>query len=205
MGKGLDKIRGHKLTFKQERFCYEYLIDQNAAAAARRAGYKWDKEGLRMLERYPCVKEKIEQLRKEQLERLQMSADEALVRIAQIARFDVRKMFDEMGNLKLPRDWTDEMAASIHSVDVEEKKQVERMDDEDEIRNEMVQIRKVRAHRQLDALLLIARKHNLFEREAQTTGSAIGRELAEIVRRAQESSEGTAALIGAKKPKVITT
>ena len=34
------------LTPKQERFCQEYLVDLNAAAAARRAGYSKQTAGV---------------------------------------------------------------------------------------------------------------------------------------------------------------
>lgn len=201
MGKGVKRIKGTKLTPKQERFCLEYMIDQNACAAARRAGYKYDKEGPRLLKYYPAVKARIEELRAEQFQRLQMSADEVMIALSRIGRFDPRRMYDEMGNLKMPHEWDDDTALCIAGMDVEERKTVKRKDDDDEVRNEVVQIRKVKVNDRIAALTVLARRHNLFEKEAMSAGGAIGERLAEIVLRAQQSGGGIAGLLGQNRPK----
>ncbi len=65
------------LTPKEERFCLEYVIDYNGAAAAPRAGYAGKsaaKQASRLLAR-PEVMERVRQLQKEQRERLCISSD----------------------------------------------------------------------------------------------------------------------------------
>jgi len=55
---------GNKLTAKQERFCLEYMVDGNACAAARRAGYSEKtvgKNAYRLL-KLPAVSARIEEL-----------------------------------------------------------------------------------------------------------------------------------------------
>ena len=49
------------LTPKQERFCEEYLVDLNAAAAARRAGYSKQTAGVIGLENLakPMIAERL--------------------------------------------------------------------------------------------------------------------------------------------------
>ena len=47
-----------------------------------------------------------------------MSGDEALARVAQDARADIRQLFDEQGNILLPHLWPDELANSVEAVDV---------------------------------------------------------------------------------------
>lgn len=68
------------LTPKQERFCEEYLVDLNASAAARRAGYSKDtaaEQGTRLLSNVQ-VSERISAMRQERSERVQVDSDRVL-------------------------------------------------------------------------------------------------------------------------------
>ena len=68
------------LTPKQERFCQEYLVDLNASAAARRAGYSKATAraiGNENLQK-PDVAERIAEMRAQQAERVQVDADRVL-------------------------------------------------------------------------------------------------------------------------------
>jgi len=76
-----------KLTPKQAAFCEQYLVDLNAAAAARRAGYSVryaDREGWRMLRKVE-IQEKIGVLMAERAKRVGIEADEVLREIARVA------------------------------------------------------------------------------------------------------------------------
>ena len=83
------------MTPKQQRFCYEYLIDLNATRSAIRAGYsertanKIASELLKNKE----IKEKIEQLKEEQQKKLEITLDTVLKEIAVIA-------FSPLGKIK---------------------------------------------------------------------------------------------------------
>lgn len=195
MGKGIEKIRGRRMTDKQERFCLEYMVDHNVSAAARRAGYKALEEGHRMMTKYPLVGKRIEELKAEQQKRLMMSADEVVIALSRIGRFDPRKMYDDLGNLKSPKDWDDDTALCIAGMDVEERRTVDRKDDSDEIRAETIQIRKVKVNDRVQALTVLARRWNLFEQEHKTAAGAIGEALAGIIQRVQKNSGGVAGLI----------
>lgn len=73
------------LTDMQDRFVEEYLVDLNASAAARRAGYKNETYGRELLTK-THVKEAIAEKRKEQQERTQITQDlvlEGLLKEAQ--------------------------------------------------------------------------------------------------------------------------
>src|SRR5688572_8412886 len=50
---------------------------------------------------------------------LHMSGDEALARVAQDARADIRMLFDAKGALLKPHEWPDEIADSVEGVDFE--------------------------------------------------------------------------------------
>ena len=76
-----------KLTEKQKRFCEEYLIDLNATQAAIRAGYKNADIGRRLVTK-SHVMEYIEQLRRKQSKRTDITADRVLQELAAIAFSD---------------------------------------------------------------------------------------------------------------------
>lgn len=68
------------LTPKQERFCEEYLVDLNASAAARRAGYSQATAGATGNENLqkPEIASRIAEMRKERSERVQVDSDRVL-------------------------------------------------------------------------------------------------------------------------------
>ena len=75
------------LTDKQERFCQEYIIDGNAAAACRRAGYAEKSAritGNRLLTK-DDIRRRISELRDGQSKRTQVDADFVVERLRAIA------------------------------------------------------------------------------------------------------------------------
>lgn len=69
-----------KLTPKQERWCEEYLVDLNAAAAARRSGYSRNTAtqiGTENLGK-PVLQARIAELRRARSERVQVDAERVL-------------------------------------------------------------------------------------------------------------------------------
>lgn len=83
-----EEVKPVELTDKQKRFVEEYTIDFNAAQAAARAGYSLDSArfiGYENLTK-PYIKEAIDQ----RVHVLSMSADEAMIRMTNIARGSFR-------------------------------------------------------------------------------------------------------------------
>jgi hypothetical protein len=75
------------LTDKQERFCQEYVIDLNSAAAARRAGYSERSAritGHRLLTK-DDIRRRVSELQAKQAERTQVDADFVVERLRAIA------------------------------------------------------------------------------------------------------------------------
>lgn len=76
-----------KLTDKQEKFCQEYLVDLNGTQAAIRAGYS--EKTARQLATDTLskayIQERLAELRKDQQERTQVTADSIIERLNQIA------------------------------------------------------------------------------------------------------------------------
>ncbi len=76
------------MTQKQERFCHEYLVDCNGAAAARRAGYSEDsaKETACELLKNIDIEQRIELLMTERAERVGITQDFVLKELVLLAR-----------------------------------------------------------------------------------------------------------------------
>lgn len=84
--------KGKPLTAKEEMFCYEYIKDLNAQAAARRTGYSISnkKTYAEMLKR-PEVKKLVTRLLDEKKEACKMDAAAIMEEVAAIAKADIHQ------------------------------------------------------------------------------------------------------------------
>ncbi|WP_141026523.1 terminase small subunit, partial [Salmonella enterica] len=89
--KSAEKLLNSELTPQQKRFVAEYLIDQNATAAAERAGYSDASYGRQLLT-LPHVAQAIAQQQRDSLVRTLASADEVLEKMWQLATFDANEI-----------------------------------------------------------------------------------------------------------------
>ncbi|WP_144815132.1 terminase small subunit [Enterobacter sp. DE0047] len=89
--KDVNALVESELTAQQKRFVAEYLIDQNATAAASRAGYSDASYGRQLLT-IPHVAQAIAQQQKASLMRTLTSADEVLAQMWQLATFDANEL-----------------------------------------------------------------------------------------------------------------
>lgn len=108
------------LTPKQQAFVQEYLVDLNATQAAKRAGYKGknlDKVGSELLGK-TRVKAEIQAAMDKRSERTEITQDKVLGEIAKLAFADIRKVFDQNGNLLPVHMLPDEIAGSVSSIEV---------------------------------------------------------------------------------------
>jgi len=97
------------LTPKQARFVEEYLVDLNASAAARRAGYaarRADAMGHENL-RKPEIAAAIAAAKAERSQRTKVDADWLLTRLAQEAEADLADLYHSDGSLKSVHEWPD--------------------------------------------------------------------------------------------------
>lgn len=109
-----------KLTPKQETFCREYLIDLNATQAAIRAGYsaKTAQEQASRLLSNAMVQDFVQSLMVKRSEEVGLTSKQVLTEIGKLAFADIRKVFDQSGNLLPVHELPDEVAASISSIEV---------------------------------------------------------------------------------------
>jgi hypothetical protein len=94
-----DSVRPKKLSNKQKIFIDEYLKCFNGAEAARRAGYA--EESARVSASRNLSDPDIRAIVDARIAESQMSVDEALIRISQMARASITDVIDEYGEI----DW----------------------------------------------------------------------------------------------------
>ena len=86
-----EELVGIKLSAKVKRFIAEYLKDNNATAAAARAGYSDPNYGRQLITN-PNVAQAIAQQQKASIARTLGSADEVLAQMWQLATFDANQI-----------------------------------------------------------------------------------------------------------------
>ena len=103
------------LTDRQELFVSEYLLDLNASAAARRAGFSPKTHGARAaaLMRNPAVRVRINIGLRELRERLGATALNVMRDMARVAFFDARNAIDRNGKVIPLHDMDDDTAAAL--------------------------------------------------------------------------------------------
>lgn len=109
-----------KLTAKQAAFVREYLVDLNATQAAIRAGYsshRADAIGYENL-RKPELARAIQEAMDKRSEKVEITSDRVLTEIGKLAFADIRKIFNEHGQLLPAHMLPDEIAASVASIEV---------------------------------------------------------------------------------------
>lgn len=113
-----------KLTAKQDMFCKEYLIDLNATQAAIRAGYSRKTAGAIGKENLqkPHLAKRIQYLMNNRSERVEVSADYVLDRLASIDKMDVLDILDDDMNILPISKWPKTWRISISGIDITELK-----------------------------------------------------------------------------------
>lgn len=111
-----------KVTKKQDLFCRRYLIDFNATKAAIAVGFTKKsarQQGYRMLTK-DYVQAHIEKLRTEIGEKYDVTRYSLMEQYAAIRDFDIRRLYEKDGTMKPIHKLTEEEAAGIASIEVDE-------------------------------------------------------------------------------------
>ncbi|WP_435008001.1 terminase small subunit [Tundrisphaera lichenicola] len=125
-----------KLTPKQEAFCLRYIETGNATEAYRLAYDAGDmkpasisRKAFELLENVK-ITAYLAELKARQLKRHDVTVDRVLAEYAKLAFLDIRKAFDEQGNLKGIHELDDDTAAAIAGLEVEVKRTSGEVDEE---------------------------------------------------------------------------
>lgn len=110
------------LTPKQSAFVREYLVDLNATAAYKRAGYiakgnAAEVNATRLL-RNAQVQAEIQMAMNQRAQRNDITADRVLKEIARLAFFDPRRLLNGDGTPKAIHELDDDTAAAVAGIDI---------------------------------------------------------------------------------------
>lgn len=147
------------LTSKQKRFCNEYLVDHNAKRAMIAAGYSAktaEVTGCKML-RVAKVKAYLVEKERKIEKKLEISAERTMLELARIAYGDARQFYDDKGNLIPIHKLSDDAAAAVAGMEVEEVFDKTRKGFQTGI------LKKIKRYDKLPALNMLAKHFKIFE------------------------------------------
>lgn len=112
------------LTAKKQRFCDEYLIDFNGAAAARRSGYsvKTAHEQAARLLANVNIQDYLKEKKKILSDKSEITLQMVLDGYKKLAFYDSRKFYDANGNLIDIQNLQDDEAFALTGFEVTEEK-----------------------------------------------------------------------------------
>jgi phage terminase small subunit len=155
-----------KLTPKQQRFADEYLVDLNATAAYKRAGYLSKGNAAEVcaskLLSNAKVTTYISAKRLQVSNKLDITVERVLAEYAKIAFVDVRKFYDEHGHLRPIHMLDDETAGALAGLEVDEISAGE---------NVIGQTKKIKITDKKGALDSIAKHLGMFVEKVEVTGN----------------------------------
>jgi phage terminase small subunit len=111
-----------KFEEQRARFIDEYLVDFNGKQACIRAGYAAKhaaRQAVRLLE-MPDIQNALTIKKKQISSKLEISQQRTLLEIGRIAFSDIRKYFNEEGQLRKPSELDDDASAVVSAVESEE-------------------------------------------------------------------------------------
>ena len=117
-----ESIATKKRKAKEEIFCYRYALHNNGAKAAREAGYAEDSARVtatKILSK-PYILEKIDEIKKENFKKLDISGERVLIEIAKLAFVNPQDFYNSDGTLKPVNEIEINEAACIQSLEIEE-------------------------------------------------------------------------------------
>lgn len=119
---GKKVVNSGRITPKMERFCREYNIDFNGAAAARRAGYKQSScyaiatENLQK----PAIQARIMELREESAKKYNITKESLMQILRDIAGAKLDDIMDDQGQVLPPDQWPEHMKRAVSGMEVDE-------------------------------------------------------------------------------------
>lgn len=163
-----------KPTAKQQRFADEYLIDLNATAAYKRAGYAGtgntaEVEGHRLLSN-PKIRDYIASQQVALQAKTGITQERVLAEFAKIAFLDPRKFYDASGNLIPIHLLDDDTAAALGGMDVVEMAGGMKMDGNGP-QHVPMHTKKIKIIDKKGALDSIARHLGMFVDKTELTGA----------------------------------
>lgn len=187
----MAKNEGSELTDKQKIFVLEYLVDLNATQAAIRAGYSEKSARCIASENMdnPKIQAEIQRQMDARASKVGVTSELVLGELLKIATFDIRKAFDEGGNLLPINELPEEIAKSISGIEtyVENVIGPEDNDDSDEDQPKVIgTTKKIKFWDKTKSLELLGRHLKLYTDKIEVKADL---SLAETMRKARERAK----------------
>ena len=103
---------------RHERYCQGVVEGKTSDRAYIDAGFKPGRNNAARLRAKENIQTRIEELQSHALKRHDVTVDRIIEEFAKIGFFDIRKIFDESGNLKLPSELPDDLAGAISGLEI---------------------------------------------------------------------------------------
>lgn len=166
------------LTPKQQRFVEEYLVDLNASAAARRAGYSERTAGSIGDEnlKKPEIKAALQAAQADRARQTGISAERVLTEYRDLAFGDVRDVFMNVGEglrIRPVSEWPESLGRSISSIKIKQSLE-KRRDDAGNDRFEPMEVVEFKLHSKQAALHDLAQHLGLLKELHEHTGKGGG-------------------------------
>jgi phage terminase small subunit len=152
------------LSLADEAFCAAYVSNGYSPISAALAVFPGSRtrnagamRSRRLMER-PEIKARIAELHAHEMVRKQMTADRVVTELSWIGKSDPRRLFNDKGGLRDPKDWPDDIAACIASIETEEL-----FAGTGEDREQIGFTKKVKFWSKPEALKLLGEHFNLFQ------------------------------------------
>ena len=167
------KAKPSELSLREIKFATAVFEGRTAAESYRAAGFPqrpaestWTL-AARVL-RKPAVQAFIHELRDQACDAARINANRVAQGIGRCAFADPRKLYDARGQIKLPRDWPDELALAIDSVESEDRFETQTETDPDTgkaVKRKVLvgYVRKVKLSKRGEALRLLAQWRRLIQ------------------------------------------
>lgn len=171
---------------RHEAFCREYCVDRNGTAAAARAGFspKTARQQANRLMSNPQIRDRIAELSAQLLRQTDITAERVMRELANLAFSDVRRLYDERGNLLPVHKLDDEAAAAVAGIEVETR--WEGRGDE----AIPVTVRKIRRFDKVGPLKVLAQHFKIVGAEEAEGVNALAAELAARLKAARLRARG---------------
>ncbi|HEX7013171.1 MAG TPA: terminase small subunit, partial [Steroidobacteraceae bacterium] len=178
------------LTPKQQRFVDEYLVDLNATAAYRRAGYTAkgnaaEVNAARLL-RNAQVAQAVRKAMDERAARVEVRQDDVLRELMRLAMCDISQAFDEEGRLRPLHEIPEDVRRAIAGVDTVERtlSAGQQGEDDEEVEEVAVvqRVRKIKFWDKTKALELLGRHLKLYTDKVEHSGTITTRVRFERIR-----------------------
>jgi len=164
---------------RHERFAQELAKGKTADDAYEAAGFKRSRSAASRLSTNVNIKSRVAELVGKSAAAAEITVARVLQEIGRLGFADLRRAFDENGNLKRPEEWDDDFAASVASIEVVTRNLGE---------GEVEHVHKIKTWDKNSALEKLAKHLNMFIERQEITGRV------EIVSKRQRDAAVTAAL-----------